>query len=292
MTFWLQEITQSFHSKNIYEEETEGEEPSRRATHRSKSSTSSSSSSSSSASTKSDSTAFASAASMDVSHDRIGSESPRPSSNSSSAVTPDTQETRIHSSHSTATHVASVVYEEKMIISVPIPMSLTEEQQRIRSSSISETDCEESLSPEVPSYDNGEFSIPSPLSLPPTGTDCAAHFLAMDEAMKLRNAVNVINDERMEICVSTVPMMKNNNSDLESRSMPKNLVYMNKPTFSAIPNPVKVFLPRHYSSQSCPTFSPFQTSSFSPFKTNNLKPPVVPDQNGWKNYFSSEKNFI
>ena len=83
--------------------------------------------------------------------------------------------------------------------------------------------------------------------------------------------------------------MNANKSSNEQKNAPKSFTFVNKPSFTAIPNPVQLFLPRHYSSQSCPTFSPFQTSTFSPFTSNSRKSPVV-EQAGWKHFFPSEKN--
>jgi hypothetical protein len=157
------------------------------------------------------------------------------------------------------------------------------ESTRDRSSSISETDCEESYSPEQTSLgERAEYSIPSPLSLPPHGTDCASHFLAMEESLKSKLIVNIIQDEILDGSLRIA-------HPREQRMEPKSFTYANKPNFTSIPNPVKIFLPRHFSSQSCPTFSPFQTSTFSPFTMHAQKSPIVDGASGRKHYIVTEK---
>ena len=179
--------------------------------------------------------------------------------------------------------ISTMVPESEEKAKTAICTDIHMERERDRSSSISETDCEESFSPEHTScdVDEGEFSIPSPLSLPPAGNDYADHFLVKEGSTKGKKTVNIIQDESVD--------MNTNKSSNEQKNASKSFTFVNKPSFTAIPNPVQLFLPRHYSSQSCPTFSPFQTSTFSPFTSNSRKSPVV-DQVGWKHFFPSEKN--
>lgn len=164
-----------------------------------------------------------------------------------------------------------------------IEAAFSYQSTRDRSSSISETDCEESYSPEQTSLgERADYSIPSPLSLPPHGTDCASHFLAMEESLKSKLIVNIIQDEILDGSLRIA-------HHREQRMEPKSFTYANKPNFTSIPNPVKIFLPRHFSSQSCPTFSPFQTSTFSPFTMHAQKSPIVDGASGRKHYIVTDK---
>ena len=189
--------------------------------------------------------------------------------------------TGVEMSRTEKTSVAAPAYDETEV-AYPYESS----SSRDRSSSISETDCEESYSPEQTSLgERAEFSIPSPLSLPPQGTDCASHFLAMEESLKSKLIVNIIQDEILDgsLRISHPP-------SIEQRMESKSFTYANKPNFTSIPNPVKIFLPRHFSSQSCPTFSPFQTSTFSPFTIHSSqKSPIVDGMSGRKHYIVTDK---
>lgn len=177
----------------------------------------------------------------------------------------------------TSAAAAALAYDESEV-------AYSYESSRDRSSSISETDCEESYSPEQTSLgERAEFSIPSPLSLPPQGTDCASHFLAMEESLKSKLIVNIIQDEILD------GSLRISHPPLEQRMESKSFTYANKSNFTSIPNPVKIFLPRHFSSQSCPTFSPFQTSTFSPFTIHSQKSPIVDGMSGRKHYIVTDK---
>ena len=169
----------------------------------------------------------------------------------------------------------------------------SDSDNRDRSSSISETDCEESFSPEQPSHSNvvdfAERSVPSPFSLPPAGDQFSTEGLS---AFNLQT-IDIIQHSGSN-SIDNDQVYSLNINDNRPKSRTTTFKYSNKSDFSTIPNPVKVFLPRQYTSHSCPTFSPFQTSSFSSFASTStsqeLKSPILSDQNEWKNFFSQEKS--
>ena len=172
----------------------------------------------------------------------------------------------------------------------------SDNSNRDRSSSLSETDCEESFSPEQPSHlnvaDFAERSIPSPFSLPPAGSNFSIegllpfHMQTID-TIQSTSSLDQYNNHLSEPPLSHNSNLINDNRHTKSRTT---TFHMNKPDFTTIPNPVKLFLPRQYTSHSCPTFSPFQTSSFSPFTSTSqeLKSPILQDPNEWKNFFSHQ----
>jgi hypothetical protein len=267
LSYWVQEIKGAFHSKDVYESETSQSIPP------------SSPRPDTVASSRHHSAAIVESANLEV--NKVG-DIPAPADNCPTSPDVTFSSRDIHHSSVFATIQTMVpVSEEKA--KTPNCTEIHVERERDRSSSISETDCEESFSPEHTScdVDEGEFSIPSPLSLPPAGNDYATHFLVKEGSIKGKKTVNIIQDESVD--------MNTNKSSNEQKNASKSFTFVNKPSFTAIPNPVQLFLPRHYSSQSCPTFSPFQTSTFSPFTSNSRKSPVV-EQAGWKHFFPSEKN--
>lgn len=267
LSYWVQEIKGAFHSKDVYENET--------------SQSSSSSSPRPDAATTSRHQPAAIVESATLSENRVVDTPVRAvDCPTSPDVTSNTRDARQSLAFAT---IPAMVPQSEEKVKTAACTEIHYERERDRSSSISETDCEESFSPEHTScdVDEGEFSIPSPLSLPPAGNDYATHFLVKEGSIRGKTTVNIIQDE----CVDT----NTNKSSNEQKNASKSFTFVDKPSFTAIPNPVQLFLPRHYSSQSCPTFSPFQTSTFSPFTSNSRKSPVV-EQVGWKHFFPSENN--
>ena len=142
-----------------------------------------------------------------------------------------------------------------------------EVEKRDRSNSMyEETDSEETFSPDQPSHVNvldfPERSVPSPLNLPPPDTNYN-NFTSKECSL---NSINQLQTIDTIDSMSRGKFVIENTPRSQSRST-YSYQHMNNSEFTTIPTPgaVKVFLPRQYS---CPTFSPFQTSSFSPFTLN------------------------
>lgn len=176
-------------------------------------------------------------------------------------------------------------------------------ESRARSYSISEgTDSEESFSPNQPSHGNvldfPERSVPSPLTLPPAGSnlntftsEMFASMTCMDKKLQTIDSIVSTADSITYKNIKNKSINNNNNTNNKNvnRSLSRtSFSFRNKPEFSIIPNPVKLFLPRQYS---CPTFSPFQTSSFSPFASNTKgkqnSSSILKDHSEWENFFSN-----
>ena len=173
-----------------------------------------------------------------------------------------------------------------------------EVEKRDRSNSMyAETDSEETFSPDQPSHVNvhdfPERSVPSPLNLPPPGTNFN-NFTSKECSLNSINYLQTI-DTIDSMSRGEFVTLTGNNERSQSRSTYTYQLINKSEQLPTIPTPgaVKVFLPRQYS---CPTFSPFQTSSFSPFTLNTNsenkginKLSISKEKDDIKKFFESNK---